>query len=255
MKRTMDGPMSAQQLLEETLYMPLYFPWKTVRLQRDSLLDQRQRSASANISSAELYHENSKLYPQLLPELRASRLDVDAFRREVVLRRGAASVSETPDPASLLPPHKLLTALAEATDPALFYAIQVRVVAENTVAIHEPMPDTLQIVKRLSAQDARVLRDAVHLMDTADDREGILIILVASFARNEILLGRRGYRRTLLEAGQVAEQILAHARALSMAARAVYEFADRDVDAVMEVDGVEEGTLAVIKVEGHFHVG
>jgi hypothetical protein len=52
----------------------------------------------------------------------------------------------------------------------------------------------------------------------------------------------------LLEAGQVTAGLLAEARRLGLAAVPIFEFTDRDADAVMEADGIEEGTLVALAI-------
>jgi len=47
---------------------------------------------------------------------------------------------------------------------------------------------------------------------------------------------------------------LREATRLAMATRVHETFADRAVDGIIEVDGVEEGTLLIIEVEGTGHV-
>lgn len=253
MKRRTDTPISAQKLFEEAFYTPLYWPWKMVRLERKSLSDYQQRSMSANISVAELYHENSKLFPQMLSELTASLLQVDEFRREFARRRAFAIQASSASDLDLGQPwRKLLTTIARTTEPELFYAVEVRIAAGGQLAIHEPVSDTLQVVKQFSVGDLSVLRRALRLMvaPEAPPHNGPLLFIVCSFARNDLLFGPRGYRRSLLEAGRVMQEVLRQARRLDLAARPLYEFTDRDLDAVLEVDGIEEGTLIAIELGG-----
>src|SRR6266540_4037657 len=68
-------------LLGLVLSAPLLWPGRTVRLERDSLLDCMGRSASAQVSVAELYHENSKLNRAHLPELVHTAVDAARFRQ------------------------------------------------------------------------------------------------------------------------------------------------------------------------------
>ncbi len=48
----------------------------------------------------------------------------------------------------------------------------------------------------------------------------------------------------------MTQEVLRQARRLDLAARPLYEFIDRDLDAVLEVDGIEEGTLIAIELGG-----
>jgi hypothetical protein len=253
LKRRTDVQMSSQQLFREVHDSPLQWPWKTVRLERNSLSDYRQRGGSANVSVAELYHANTKLYPQMLSELAASRVSPDEVRREFVSRRGA-SVDTTRTAELDVDPRvrQLLTAVNQATAPTLFYAIELRLLVDDTLMVHEPVSDTLQVVKRLSPTDRRMLVEALSLMTHANSRPHahVYLFVIGVFARNDVLFGARGYRRTLIEAGQVTGEILRYSEQLGSRVRPLYEFADHDVDAVLEVDGVEEGTLVACQLEG-----
>ena len=244
--------LSIQQLFNQVLNTPLYWPGKTVRLERNSLLDYCQRSTSAHISVAELYHENSKLFPQMLSELTGSLIQVDEFRREFLRRRAMVIQASGIAGLSLCRwrHRELLTTVVKSTALELFYVVELRLVIGDLLATREPISDTLSVVKHLSAYDIAGMGRALQLMATADVpfHNGPLLFILGSFARNDLMFGPRGYRRTLLEAGQVAQEISRQAKQLGVAARLFYEFIDRDVDAVMEADGVEQGTLMAFEL-------
>lgn len=236
---------------------PLHWPGKTVRLERHSLLDFRHRSNSPHVSPAELYHDNSKLSPHILSELLASSVAVEDIRGEFIRRRAAVGWLDGTPALELEDDHReLLTRVARATDPDLHYALELRIVTSELVGSYEPVSDSLRLLKELSARDRTRLTDAVTLVHTSAPvvDASPLLLLMGSFARNEILFGARGYRRTLLEAGRLAEAIGVQARRLGLEARPVYDFLDRDIDAVMEADGLELGCLVVFELLGSRHV-
>ncbi len=258
MKRRTDLPITPRKLIAQLLHAPLDAPWKTVRQERNSLLDYRQRLTSSNLSVAELYHENSKLFPQMLPELTVVRLPADEFRREVIGRRSAVVRANGASPLCLDPGWRdLISGVREVTALELFYAIELRILDGQLLALHEPASDTLQVIKQLSASDQGQLRRALRLTSTPEEppHSGPLLFILGRFACNDVLFGPRGYRRTLLEAGQVAQELLHQARQRRLTVRPLYEFIDRDVDAVLEADGIEEGTVAVFELRGVGHVG
>src|SRR5215210_4865347 len=121
MRLRTDTPLSTQKLLEEVLYQPLRWPWKTLRLGRNSLDDYHGRSTSQQAPIAELWHENSKLWPRRFRELTASRIDVPRFRQDYVHRKSRVTVGkrEVPSrPGSLA--RSILAALTKVVDPELF---------------------------------------------------------------------------------------------------------------------------------------
>lgn len=257
LKRRTETPLRPQQLFDQMLTAPLHWPWKTVRLERNSALDYRQRSMSARISVAELYHENSKLFPQMLSELTVSLTQADEFRGEFIQRRAfVVQASGTMDLELDQRWRDLLTSVAEATEFVLFYAVELRLVVGELLAIHEPVSDTLQIVKQLSTGDLDMLRQALRLMDNSEGPfpSGPLLLILGSFARNDVLFGPRGYRRTLLEAGRLAQEVVRQIERLGLEARPLYEFIDRDVDAVIEADGIEQSTLMAFELGGVHNV-
>jgi len=257
MERRTDTPKTAQKVFEEALYAPLFPPWKSMILERDSLLDYRQRPVSPNISVAELYHENSKLFPEMLSELTATHSPPAEIRREF-LRRRAREVDSLPDEAPLPAPwRELLQGISRTISGELFYAVELRLVAGGSLAGFEPVGCRLSVIKELPPSDQETLGRALRLLEPpgvlAD--AGPVLFILGCFARNELLFGARGYRRTLLEAGRVAAEICRLAQGLDLPVAAIYEFADRAVDTVLESDGTEEGTLMALAMGGVSTVG
>ena len=144
----------------------------------------------------------------------------------------------------------LLAAVAHGLPAELFYALELRVLVAENLGEFDPVLDQVRIVKRLHQSDLDGLQQWLHPFGphVPDSINGPLLVIVGSFARNEILLGPRGYRRTLLEAGQVAQVAVHAADRLDLRLRAVYEFIDRDLDRLMEADGVEQGTVLVLEM-------
>ena len=252
-KRRSDTVLNIPRLYNEVLHGPLDWPGKTIRLERNSVHEYRQRSLSASLPVAELYHENSKIFPGMLHTLTASETDPYQFRSDFVRRR-AVSVRNAGTSVLDFDPdwRSILTQLAKTTPPELFYAIELRVVSGDLVAIHEPISDTVQVVKQLSASDLEMMRLAVRVTAPSEisPHAGPYLFIVGNFARNEIFLGQRGYRHTLIEAGQVAQIILDAATRNRLAIWPVYEFTDRDLDTALELDGIEESTLMALELKG-----
>jgi hypothetical protein len=239
MRRRSDAPLDAQALFAELCQFQLDWPEKTVRLERNSLLDHQQRPTSPNVSVAELYHENSKLYPNMLGELAAARVKVKELRQEFIRRRAAVAARHPPEQGfDHHAVRQLLTAVAQTMDHELFYALELRVAAGNLLATHEPSTDSLQVVKHLSPEDLEKLRSALRLTISADALPEADIAFDRLFAKRASLLSR-GYRRTLLEAGQVTAGLLAGRAPWS---RCCPIFNSRIATRTVEADGIEEGT-------------
>ena len=243
--RRISRSLDAQRFFEAALYARLPWPGKTTRLERDSIRDLTGRAASAQTVVAELYHENSKLFRARLPELAASELDVSVVRREFVRRR-ATTLASVPSLRLEHPARALLASVAHDVELELFYALDLRLVLDGSVMLHEPVGDVLVEYKRLSAGDSEDLRAALEPFGATGRADDPLLFIVASFARNELLFGTRGYRHTLLEAGQLANELLTLAESAGMTAGLLFDFDDWKVDATLEADGVEEGTIAVV---------
>lgn len=249
--RRTERPHDVQALFDEALYMPLDWPGKTVRLRRDSVLDHRQRITSSNVSPAELLHENSKLHRAGLPELASSRCDAGAVRLEYVRRRAAWFASMDAAAFDLHPPlGLLLNAAVDGCALELFYSIEILIVCGNDLLGYEPLSRSARLIDRLSASKRRLLDHGLSL--TVPEAAGYrdVILLLCSFARNEILLGARGYRRAVMEAGMAAQTLLSAAANFGLQVRPLHEFGDRDVDAAVQADGVEQGVVLALGLEG-----
>jgi hypothetical protein len=241
---------TADDVLNAVLFGPLTWPGRTVRLERNSLLDYRNRPTSAQVSVAELYHEHSKLSPQQLPELVFSSVDAAEVRRTYLGRRALLAGARPGDELDELAPWRGLLADVAERGLECFYAIDVRVLAGDLLAAWEPAGNAFRLLKRLDDHARERLDTAMRLGRDGEGvpRQGALLLVLACFPRNEILFGPRGYRRTLLEAGRVAQELLDGTARAGRTGRVHYEFADTEVDQIMEVDGVEYGTVVAVTV-------
>jgi hypothetical protein len=251
MKSRRARALTVERIFDQVTYAGVDWPLKTVRLERDSVEDFNQRIASPRVSLSEMCHENSKLFRGMLEELAATRVNAEEVRREF-LRRREASMAGLAKGGGDERLEQLLRAITIACAPELFFAVELRVLDGHRILSHEPLSNRSCVVKDLTPDDGRRLREAVEIPGTGEATPGTgpLVFVVGNLARNDLLYGPRGYRRTLLEAGRIAQVALRAAADASIAARARFEFFDRVIDAVLESDGTEESTLAVIDLEG-----
>lgn len=242
-------PGSPEELFDDMLYSSLDWPAKTSRLRQDSVQDVRQRRSSHRPCLSELYHENSKLYPYRCHELAASRLDVEAVRTAFLRRRaGSRQSAMEHDLEHFARVRPLLGAASRSGLQSLFYALELRVTDGVLVGRHEPVRDTIVLFKTTDSHEYADMRRSLRLLGPSETPSTGMLFVVASFVRNEVLYGARGYRRTLIEAGQLLEVICQEAGVLNIPVHPVLEFQDRTVDKFVQVDGLEEGTLIVLEI-------
>jgi Nitroreductase family len=251
-KRRSDFTLDPQKLFSEVMLAPLDWPGKTIRLESNSVRDYRHRSLSPGVSAAELYHENSKMFPAMMQTLAATEQNPYQFRREFIHRRSATLRNASYAFLSLDLPWRSVLSQVGQTNLAELYAIELCVVSENLVAVHEPLTDVLQVVQHLTPADIERIRRAVRLTASPNipPHSGPYIFVIGSFARNEILYGQRGYRNTLLEAGRITQTVMNGAAQRGLAIWPVYEFVDRDLDIVLQLDGIEESALVAFELKG-----
>jgi len=77
-----------------------------------------------------------------------------------------------------------------------------------------------------------------------------LLAITAVFWRTRFKYGQRGYRFALLEAGHVVQNALLAAAACGLPSLPVGGFYDRDLDRVLDVDGLDEASLYVVLLGG-----
>jgi hypothetical protein len=238
---------TAAELLHDAVFGSLDWPTKTVRLESDTATELRQRLTTSRIGLAELYHENSKLTDQSIRRLAVPLSAAEEFR-EAASQVRVADPDVRLDVLKLPPAYGEIVSRAAARLPiAAFYAIELRVLFQDRLAGWDPVSRELVVLRRLRPAELSALVQGVHLRETVplDDRS-LLICLAGWFAREELLLGTRGYRRVLLQGGRAVEALLAIAAELDVIANPVYEFVDHDVDSALGLDGIEQAIVALI---------
>jgi hypothetical protein len=242
--------MNTRQVFDTLAYSGLNWPGKTTLLQPDSLQDYLQRPGSGAISIAELYHENSKLHASKAAGLLAFGTGLEQFRRETVERSATATTS--PGRLSHSAPDYLLDVLGAAagTSVDVFYAVELRVLVDGWILTYDALHRRTAALKHMDDRDASTVRSALALMGRGEtwNVQDPIVFVLGWFARNDLLFGSRGYRRTLIEAGQVLQALLQEAQNLRLKLDVHTEFTDADIDGVLNADGVEQGTLAAVVI-------
>jgi len=73
-----------------------------------------------------------------------------------------------------------------------------------------------------------------------------VILITAVFQRTTFKYGERGYRFALIEAGHVAQNIDLVAGALHLPAANLGGFFDRELEALLDIDGVEQSLVYAV---------
>jgi len=236
---------TADTLLRASLSTPLDWPHRTTRLGRDSLQDYRNRSMTGLSCPAELYHENSKLSQESLASMAWPTANGATVRADYLARR--ARRPSVPGRVVPVQPFTDLTEVTFAAQPDLLYAVEVFLLTADSLHLYEPGHGYVHL-RRVDRSELDAAVASARLLDDGarPEPEGLLI-LVGCFPRYEILLGPRGYRTTLLDAGRLAQSLVAASPFDGTEVRVQSEFADRTLDGTVGVDGVEESTVAVVE--------
>ncbi len=78
----------------------------------------------------------------------------------------------------------------------------------------------------------------------------VVLFITATFFRNQMKYGDRGYRGILLDAGHLSQNLLLAATGLNLAACPIMGCMDDQINDFLEIDGVEESVLYAISL-GH----
>lgn len=76
----------------------------------------------------------------------------------------------------------------------------------------------------------------------------INLFITATFKRNQLKYGERGYRGILLDAGHVSQNILLSSVALGCGACVVVACLDDPINDFLQIDGVEESVLMAVSI-------
>lgn len=94
-------------------------------------------------------------------------------------------------------------------------------------------------------EDALITGDQLNLGDAP-----VVFVMTGSFWRSKAKYGPRGYRYVLQESGHVAQNLLLVAEALGLGGVPAAAFDDREMNALLDVDGVNEAVVYAVGV-GH----
>jgi SagB-type dehydrogenase family enzyme len=102
---------------------------------------------------------------------------------------------------------------------------------------------------RLAPLDWSAVRDALAAPELLE-RTAAVLVMTAMFSRTRFKYGPRGYRFALIEAGHLGQNALLAATDLGLPALPIGGFFDRQLDAIVGADGLEEASLYAIALGG-----
>ncbi len=80
------------------------------------------------------------------------------------------------------------------------------------------------------------------------ENASLILVMTAVFGRNQMKYGERGYRYILLEAGHIGQNIHLTATALGLKCCALGGTQDRNIEKVLDIDGVGESVIYAFSV-------
>lgn len=128
--------------------------------------------------------------------------------------------------------------------PLELYVVVLRVDGVEPALYHyDPLRDCLE---RLGGESSAAALDAVSPYGELLRSSAAFVAITAMFWRSRFKYGARAYRFALLEAGHVAQNMLLASTVLGLAAVPIGGFFDRDVDALLGLDGLYEAALYLL---------
>lgn len=231
-----------------------------IELLRTAVSDYRLRFDGGDPHVAELFQENTKLSPHTtlhepgdaaaLDQARAWYLATAYHAQDDHLAAGEADavrlfVDKLPPPlASVLAPFT-----GQGRLSSLLYGLDLFVLHEQSLLRVVPRTGFLWRDRRLAGEDDSRMRESILATERVP-RTGPLLFLAAAPWRYMMFLGPRGYRRMLLDAGEVLGRLRDLAADAGVEAAVFTDFYDRRVDDVLLLDGVERTVVAIVALDG-----
>ena len=131
--------------------------------------------------------------------------------------------------------------------PLELYVLALRVEAVGPAVLHyDSFRHRLELRDPLAPGEVR----AALVEPTVVDSAAALLVVTAMFWRSRFKYGARGYRFALLEAGHVVQNAVLAAAALRVPALPLGGFYDRNLDALVGADGLDEASVYALVLGG-----
>lgn len=232
----------------------------SVELLRTAAADYRLRFDRADPHVAELFQENTKLSPRTTVYDPGDAAGLDRAREWYL-----STAYRVPDDhlvaeeaqAVRLPVDVLPARLAQVLEPftrdgrpsSLLYGLDLHVLHEQALLRVVPRTRFLWRERRTGAGGEARVRASIVPAERVP-RTGPLLFLAAAPWRYMLFLGPRGYRRLLLDAGELLGRLRDLAAGAAVEAAVFPDFYDRQVDDVLLLDGTERTVIAIVALDG-----
>lgn len=231
-----------------------------VELARTAATDYRRRFDGGEPHVAELFQENSKLSPHTTVRAPGDAAEIDAAREwylSTAYRPRDEDLAADQACTMRLPVDELPPCLASVLAPftqtgrhsSLLYGVDLFVLHAQSLLRVVPRSGFAWRDRRTQPDEESCVRRSIVTAERVPDT-GPLLFLVAAPWRYMLFLGPRGYRRMLLDAGELLAQLRSAAAEASVAVSVFPDFHDRRVDDVLRLDGVERTVIAIVALAG-----
>ena len=232
----------------------------TVEMLRTAPSDYRRRFDGGSPHVAELFQENTKLSPHTTHHDRGDAAALDHARAWYLSTAyrvadddlAAGQADTVRPPVDTLPPSLagILAPFAQAGRlSSLLYGLDLLVLHEQWVLRVVPRAGFLWRDRRLAGDDEPRIRESIVAAERVPHMGPLLFVAAAPW-RYMMFLGPRGYRRMLLDAGELLGRLRDVAADAAVEAAVFPDFYDRRVDDALLLDGVERTIVAIVALEG-----
>lgn len=232
----------------------------TVEMLRTAATDYRRRFDRGDPHVAELFQENTKLSSHTTHDERRDAGALDHARDWYLSTAyhvdednlAADQADAVRPPVDSLPPRLagVLAPFGQAGPlSSLLYGVDLFVLHARSLLRVVPRSGFLWQDRRIRGDEESRVRESIVSAERVPGT-GPLLFLVAAPWRYMMFLGPRGYRRMLLDAGELLGRLRDVAADAAVETSVFPDFYDRRVDHVLLLDGVERTVIAIVALDG-----
>lgn len=242
--------LSDSELLKVLISNKISLPPKTIHLEKNSITDITQRYVNTNWNIAEMYHENSKLSRYNIEAILSNSRSKSFITKFV---NGVRSVSQLEKASckyglNMENPilYNILNIFKSIENINLLYSIELYILIRKSQSLlcFDNSSKSLYLDRNLSDSQIKDFSEGFNYENPGNS--DFCICIIGVFIRNMLLFGIRGYRKTLVEAGRIGQHIIDKLKEKGIESKMITEFFDRDLDRILECDGIERSIISSI---------